>query len=65
MQIKNLNVALPDCFTAKNFMDGHGFTPNRPAVMQLRNQANGFAFMPERLTDFNKTIKNEADQLAG
>jgi hypothetical protein len=56
---------LPDCFTAKNFMDGHGFTPNRPAVMQLRNQANGFAFMPERLTDFNKTIKNEADQLAG
>ena len=35
MQIENLNAALPHRFAAKDFMDGHSLTPNRPAVVQL------------------------------
>ncbi len=35
MQIKNLYVPLPHCFTTKDFMDGHSLTPNRTAVVQL------------------------------
>ena len=37
-QIENLNVALPHCFAAKNFVDRHGFAPCRAAVVQLRNR---------------------------
>lgn len=37
-QIKNLYLALPDGLAAKDFMDGHGFTPNRSAVVQLRKR---------------------------
>lgn len=35
VQIENLNVPLPDGFAAIDFMDGHSFTPNRSAIMQL------------------------------
>ena len=37
-KIENLNILLPDCFAAKNFMDRHGFNVNRAAVVQLRNR---------------------------
>ncbi len=36
-QIENLNLSLPYGFAAKDFMDRHGFAPNRSAVVQLLN----------------------------
>ena len=32
-EIKNLNVTLPDSLILEDFMNGHGFTVNRNAVM--------------------------------
>ena len=37
VQIKNLYLAPPYSLTAKDFMHRHGFTPNRSAVVQLRD----------------------------
>ncbi len=38
MEIKNLNIPLPDRFALKDFVDRHSLTPHRAAVVQLRNR---------------------------
>jgi hypothetical protein len=37
VQVKNLNLALPDSLTAKDFMDGHGVAVDGPAIVKLHN----------------------------